>query len=50
MFMTNWEEMLDRKIQLAFKKKHIANGLDLYIRPLFTAAIMNYEHPTKFRP
>lgn len=38
------------KVQLAVKEKSTINGLDLSIRLLFISAIMNYEHPTKFRP
>lgn len=50
MSMNNWEKMLDKKIQLAIKEKSVVDGLNLRANPPFTAAIMNYVHPSKFKP
>lgn len=48
--MTNWEKILDRKIQMTIKDKSIINGLDLRAIPPFTIVMMNYESLVKFRP
>lgn len=50
MSMTNWEYMLDRKIQLAICKRSDFDDLHFIAKPLFTARIINYKRPTKFRP
>lgn len=35
---------------MAIKEKNTAYGIDLNAKPPFTAAIVNYECPMKFRP
>lgn len=41
--MTDWEQMLDRRIQLVIHERNDFDGHHLAAKPTFTARFMNYE-------